>query len=187
MATVTRRTMSRELAERFERDVLPYRSSLQHSAFRLTRHAQDAEDLVQETLARACAGYHHFRPGSNLRAWLHRILTNTFISSYRKRQREPVIVIGDSEQLWAVHPPVHRAAAARSAEEQALDHMPASELTSALRALPDEFRLAVYLIDVEGFTYRETAAIMRTPIGTVMSRLHRGRTSLRSQLTTAAS
>jgi len=187
MATVTRRTMSRELAERFERDVLPYRSSLQRSAFRLTHHAQDAEDLVQETLARACAGYHHFRPGTNLRAWLHRILENTFISGYRKRQREPVIVIGDSEQLWAVQPPVHRPEVTRSAEEQALAHMPADELTSALRALPDDFRLAVYLIDVEGLTYRETAAVMGTPIGTVMSRLHRGRTSLRSQLATSAS
>lgn len=185
MATATRRTMSPELAERFERDALPYRSSLQRSAFRMTHHAQDAEDLVQETLARACAGYHHFRPGTNLRAWLQRILSNTFISGYRKRQREPIIVIADSEQLCAVQSRVHRPAT-RSAEEQALDRMPAAELISALRALPDEFRLAVYLIDVEGFSYRETAAAMGTPIGTVMSRLHRGRASLRSQLAAAS-
>ncbi|HEY7325822.1 MAG TPA: sigma-70 family RNA polymerase sigma factor [Streptosporangiaceae bacterium] len=187
MATVTRRTMSPELAARFERDVLPYQPSLQRSAFRLTRHAQDAEDLVQETLARACAGYHHFRPGTNLRAWLHTILQNTFISGYRKRQREPMVVIGDSEQLCAVQPPALQRAATQSAEDQALARMPAEELTSALRALPEEFRRAVYLIDVEGLTYRETAAVMGTPIGTVMSRLHRGRTSLRSQLLPAAS
>lgn len=187
MPTATRRTMSPELAERFERDVLPYRSSLQRSAYRLTHHTQDAEDLVQETLARACAGYHHFRPGTNLRAWLHRILENTFISGYRKRQREPLVVIGDSEQLCAIQSPVHHPAATRSAEDQALARMPADELTSALRALPEEFRLVVYLIDVEGLSYRETAAVMGTPIGTVMSRLHRGRTSLRSQLLAAAS
>ena len=187
MAKATPRTMSPELAERFERDVLPYRSSLQRTAFRLTHHAQDAEDLVQETLVRACAGYHHFQPGTNLRAWLHRILTNAFITGYRKRQREPFIVVGDSDQLWAHEPPAQHAVAARSAEEQALARMPADEISSALRALPEDFRLAVYLIDVEGFTYRETAVIMGTPIGTVMSRLHRGRTSLRSQLMANAS
>lgn len=187
MATATRRTMSPELAERFERDVLPYRSSLQRNAFRLTHHAQDAEDLVQETLTRACAGYHHFRPGTNLRAWLHKILTNTFITGYRKSQREPMVVMSDSEQLCAVGSPVHQPAATQSAEERALARMPADELTGAVRALADEFRLAVYLIDVEGRTYRETAAIMGTPIGTVMSRLHRARTSLRSQLMRAAS
>jgi RNA polymerase sigma-70 factor, ECF subfamily len=187
MATVMRRTMSPELAQRFERDVLPYRLSLQHNAFRLTHHVQDAEDLVQETLARACAGYHHFQPGTNLRAWLHRILTNAFISGYRKRQREPLMVVADSEQLQAVQPPTRRPAATRSAEEQALARMPADEIVAALRSLPQEFRLAVYLIDVEGLSYRETAAIMGTPIGTVMSRVHRGRTSLRSQLIPSAS
>lgn len=187
MATSTRRTMSPELAKRFERDVLPYRSSLQRSAFRLTHHPQDAEDLVQETLARACAGYHHFQPGTNLRAWLHKILTNVFISGYRKRQREPLAVIADAERLGAVQPLAQHPAATRSAEEQALARMPTDEITSALRALPEDFRLAVYLIDVEGLTYRETAAIMGTPVGTVMSRCHRGRTSLRSQLMASAS
>ncbi len=187
MGTSTRYTMSPELAERFERDVLPYRPSLQRSAFRLTHHPQDAEDLVQETLARACSGYHHFQPGTNLRAWLHRILENAFISSYRKRQREPLVVIADSEQLGAMQPPAQHLAATRSAEEQALARMPADEIASALRALPEDFRLAVYLIDVEGRTYRETAAMMGTPIGTVMSRVHRARTSLRSQLLAHAS
>lgn len=182
MATVMRRTMSPELAQRFERDVLPYRLSLQHNAFRLTHHVQDAEDLVQETLARACAGYHHFQPGTNLRAWLHRILTNAFISGYRKRQRQPLMVVADSEQLQAVQPPTQR-----PAEEQALALMPTDEIVAALRSLPHEFRLAVYLIDVEGLSYRETAAIVGTPIGTVMSRVHRGRTSLRSQLIPSAS
>lgn len=187
MATVMRRTMSPEFAQRFERDVLPYRPSLQHCAFRLTHHVQDAEDLVQETLVRACAGYHHFQPGTNLRAWLHRILTNAFISGYRKRQRDPLMVVADSEQLHAVRPPTGPPAATWSAEEQALARMPADEIVTALRLLPEEFRLAVYLIDVEGFSYRETAAIMSTPIGTVMSRVHRGRTSLRSQLIPSAS
>jgi len=187
MATATRHTMTPELAGRFERDVLPYRSSLQRSALRLTHHAQDAEDLVQETLVRACAGYHRFQPGTNLRAWLHRILANTFITGYRKRQREPLLVVADSEKLAAVQPPAQRLALARSAEEQALARIPSDEIVSALGALPDDFRLTVYLIDVEGLSYRETAAIMGTPIGTVMSRLHRGRTGLRSQLTTDAS
>lgn len=186
MATATRRTMSPELAARFERDVLPYRSSLQHSAFRLTHHAQDAEDLVQETLARACAGYHHFRLGTNLRAWLHRILKNVFISSYRRRQREPLIVIADTEQLQAARPQLPHLAT-RSAEEQALARMPADEIGSALRALPEEFRRAVYLVDVEGLSYRETASMMGTPIGTVMSRVHRARASLRWQLMASGS
>jgi RNA polymerase sigma-70 factor, ECF subfamily len=153
MATATRRTMSPELAERFEGDVLPYRSSLQRSAFRLTRHAQDADDLVQETLVRACAGYHHFRPGTNLHAWLHRILTNAFISGYRKRQRAPVIVIADSEQL-AFQSAAHHPVVTQSAEEQALARMRADEIASAVRELPEDFRLAVYLIDVEGHSYR---------------------------------
>ena len=181
MPKAMRRTMSPELARRLERDVLPYRPSLQRGAFRLTHHAQDAEDLVQETLARACAGYHHFQPGTNLRAWLHRILANTFISCYRKRQREPLIVIADCEPL-GVRLALDYPAATRSAEEQALARMPGDEVPSALRSLPEDFRRAVYLIDVEGLTYQETATIMGTPIGTVMSRVHRGRTSLRSQL-----
>lgn len=119
---------------------------------------------MSRTLARACAGYHHFRPGTNLLAWLQLILCNTFISGYRKRQREPLIVIAGSEQLCAVQSRVHRPAATRLTEEQALDRMPAAELTGALRALPDEVRLAVYRIDVEAFTYRETAAAMGTPM-----------------------
>ena len=187
MTTVTRHPLSPELAKRFEREVLPYRSSLQQSAFRLTHHRQDAEDLVQETLVRACAGYHQFQPGTNMRAWLHKILTNAFISSYRRRQREPLVVVADQEHLQAAQRPAQLPAGTRSAEEQALARMPADEVVAALRSLPEEFRLAVYLIDVEGFSYRETAAIMGTPIGTVMSRLHRGRTSLRSQLMADAS
>jgi RNA polymerase sigma-70 factor, ECF subfamily len=178
-----RQRMSEELAARFEREAMPLCDQLYLGALRLTRKAQDAEDLVQETLARACARFHHFRQGTNLRAWLKRIMTNTFISSYRRRQREPVVLTDSVAELAAAR----QASAAlggdsRSAEAQALEHMPAAELTATLREPSAEFRTAVYLTDIEGFSYRETAAIMGTPIGTVMSRLHRGRNTLRDSL-----
>ena len=178
--------MSEELAVRFERDTLPYRDQLFQAALRLTRAATDAEDLVQETLARACAGYHRFRPGTNLRAWLHRILRNTFINNYRKRRREPVVLAWAVEELPVARPLSPGSGDTRSAEVQALDRMVAPEITGALRALPAEFREAVLLTDVEGYSYRETAALMGTPVGTVMSRLHRGRSALRARLSTAS-
>ena len=163
-------------------EALGYMRQLHAKASRMTRNHSDAEDLVQETYARAFASFHQFKEGTNLRAWLNRILTNTFISSYRKRQREPVLTAAGLENWQIERAFSHSAearAAARSAEELALDHMPDAAVTDALRQLPDDFRMAVYLADVEGFGYREIAEVMHCPIGTVMSRLHRGRSRLR--------
>jgi RNA polymerase sigma-70 factor, ECF subfamily len=166
---------------RFERDVVPQLSQLYPAALRMTRNPTDAEDLVQETSAKAYAAFHQFRPGTNLRAWLNRILTTTFINVYRKRRREPQQALGGDLQEWQMSadrlaPPV------ASAEAEALDRTTDSDLLRALRELPNEFRTAVYLADIEGYPYREIAEIMGTPVGTVMSRLHRGRRKIREQL-----
>jgi RNA polymerase sigma-70 factor, ECF subfamily len=173
--------MSLELAERFERDALPYEGQLLRAAFQLTKHHQDAEDLVQESIARACAAFDRFTPDTNVKAWLHRILLNTFINGYRKRQREPLLTVLPVEEL-AVGDPSVVATGSISAEDAVLSKIPAHRLVRALQDLPQEFRQVLYLIDVEGFSYRETAAIMKTPLGTVMSRLHRARASLRAGL-----
>jgi RNA polymerase sigma-70 factor (ECF subfamily) len=166
-------------------EALGYMRQLRAKASRMTRNHSDAEDLVQETYARAFASFHQFKEGTNLRAWLNRILTNTFISSYRKRQHEPALTAASLEdwQLERVHSrSAQSSAAARSAEELALDRIPDASVTAALRQLPEDFRVAVYLADVEGFGYREIAQVMRCPVGTVMSRLHRGRSRLRELL-----
>jgi RNA polymerase sigma-70 factor, ECF subfamily len=181
-ASGQRGRMGRELARRFEREALPCRDKLYQSALRLTRSRVDAEDLVQETLTRACAAFSGFRSGTNVRAWLHRIMVNSYINGYRKRRREPVLLSGSVDQLAAYRPPPLLSPFARSAEAQALDMMPAPELAHAMRRLPAEFATAVYLTDVEGLSYRETAQYMGTPVGTVMSRLHRGRRALRASL-----
>jgi RNA polymerase sigma-70 factor (ECF subfamily) len=162
----------------FERLVGPYLAQLYPAALRMTRNASDAEDLVQETLAKAYVAFHQFTPGTNLRAWLHKILSNTFVNSYRKTRRQPALATTDQWQTGAdACAPV-----ARSAEAEALDRLGDSEVLRALRDLPKDFRTAVYLADIEGYPYREVAAMMGTPIGTVMSRLHRGRDRLRRAL-----
>jgi RNA polymerase sigma-70 factor (ECF subfamily) len=168
---------------RFERDALPFLDQLYAAALRMTRNPADAEDLVQETFAKAFGAFHQFRPGTNLKAWLYRILTNTFINNYRRKQRQPQQSPTEQIEDWQLaSAEAHTSTGLRSAEMEALDHLPDSDVKEALQNLPEDFRMAVYLADVEGFSYKEIADIMETPIGTVMSRLHRGRQGLKKQL-----
>jgi RNA polymerase sigma-70 factor (ECF subfamily) len=170
--------------ELFEEQAIPFLDQLYGAALRMTRNPADAQDLVQETFVKAYAAFGQFEQGTNLKAWLYRILTNTFINTYRKKQRDPYKgTISDMEDWQLGEAESATAMSSRSAEAEAIDHLPDSAVKDALQSIPEDFRLAVYFADVEGFSYQEIADIMKTPVGTVMSRLHRGRRLLRGLLT----
>lgn len=169
----------------FEEQALPFMDQLYAAAMRMTRNPADAADLVQETFVKAFQAFGQFQQGTNLKAWLYRIQTNTFINNYRKNQRNPYQGTIDDLEDWQLGgaESVTQTLSTRSAEAEAIDHLPDSTVKDALQAIPEDFRLAVYFADVEGFSYQEIADIMKTPVGTVMSRLHRGRRMLRDSLT----
>lgn len=183
MANSEKNIPSPELKLRFENEALGYIDMLYGTALRMTKSVPDAQDLVQETYAKAYAAFHRFEEGTNLKAWLFKILTNTFITNYRKKQRDPYR--GGSDELvdWNLTRASSNASAGlKSAEIEALDLISDKKIIDALMQLPEEFRLVVYLADVEGFSYKEISEIMQTPLGTVMSRLHRARKILRELL-----
>lgn len=172
-----------DLAQRFENEALPLINQLYGGALRMTRHPADAEDLVQETYMKAYQAFHSFKPGTNLKAWLYRIMTNTYINSYRKKQRQPTQTSAEDvtdRQLYTTSS--HDSTGLQSAEVQALERLPDQKIAEAMNELSEDYRMVVYYADVAGLAYKEIAEIMGTPLGTVMSRLHRGRKQLRSML-----
>lgn len=177
----------RELEQRFEAEAMPLIDQLYGGALRMTRNPQDAEDLVQETYLKAYKSFDSYKPGTNLKAWLYRIMTNTYINSYRKKQRQPQQSTTDEitdYQLYTTSS--HDSTGLESAEVEALKNLPDGEIADAMNKLSDDYRMVVYYADIEGLPYKEIAEIMDIPLGTVMSRLHRGRKQLRGLLKDAA-
>ena len=182
--TVVRTEMTPEQRRAlFEEQVVPEVDRLFGAAMRYTRDPTDAQDLVQETAAKAYSSLHQFQQGTNLRAWLYRILHTTYISMYRKKQRRPQETLQEQIDDFSFY---DEARVGPSAEHTVLEAITDEEVKQALADLPETFRMAVYLADVEGFAYKEIAEIMDTPIGTVMSRLHRGRKALQKALADCA-
>jgi RNA polymerase sigma-70 factor (ECF subfamily) len=176
-----------ELSARFARDAIPLLDTLHRGALRITRDPTDAEDLLQDAMIKAYVGFRSFRVGTNLKAWLYRIMTNTYITGYRKRQRQPVEYPTEEITDRQLAANAQRTSTGlRSAEVEALEALPDNEIKAALLALSEDFRMAVYYADVEGLPYKEIARMMDTPVGTVMSRLHRGRHQLRDLLAEVA-
>ncbi|MCQ4607004.1 sigma-70 family RNA polymerase sigma factor [Corynebacterium pseudogenitalium] len=172
-----------DLKTRFTEEAMPLLDQLYGGALRMTRNPQDAEDLVQETFLKAYNAFDSFKPGTNLKAWMYRIMTNTYINSYRKKKRRPLETSAEDvtdHQLYTTSS--HDSTGLESAEVEALKVMPNSRISEALNALNEDYRMVVYYADVEGMAYKEIAEVMDIPLGTVMSRLHRGRKQLREML-----
>ncbi|MDQ3985747.1 MAG: sigma-70 family RNA polymerase sigma factor [Actinomycetota bacterium] len=184
MADSQATTLSESQRRRFQEEALPLLDSLYGGALRMTRNPADAEDLVQETMLRAYRSFDSFEPGTNLKAWLFRIMTNAYINTYRKKQREPQKVSADEIEDFDLYRELkaHDSRYEATPENIVLDSLVDSDILQAIDELPEQFRLAVVLSDVEGFSYAEMAEIMDVPLGTVMSRLHRGRKALQKRL-----
>ena len=184
MAESAQAELTVEEKKRFQEEAMPLLDSLYAGALRMTRNPADAEDLVQETMMRGYRAFNRFEPGTNLKAWLFRILTNAYINTYRKKQREPRKVSQDEVEEFDLYRELkdHDPSLSVTPETIVLDSLVDSDILEAIDDLPEQFRMAVVLSDVEGFSYAEMAEIMDVPMGTVMSRLHRGRKALQKRL-----